>query len=146
MKRVFNINLVPKNIDVILLFVRIGIAALMLVHGGPKLVKLLSEEPIQFASVFGMSPALSLGLAVFAEFFCSLLILFGLGTRLATVPLIITMLIAVFYIHAEDPFARQELGLHYLLVYILLLVAGSGKYSVDHLLYRKLLQAAYSKG
>lgn len=146
MKKVFNIDLVPKNVDAILLFVRIGIAALMLVHGVPKLVKLLSEEPIQFASVFGMSPVLSLGLAVFAEFFCSLLILLGLGTRLATVPLIITMLIAVFYIHAEDPFARQELGLHYLLVYILLLVTGSGRYSVDHLLHRKLLQPAYSKG
>ena len=86
----------------------------------------------------GMSPALSLTLAVFAEVICSLLLLFGLGTRLAVIPLIVTMLIAVFFIHGADPFAKQELGLHYLLVYLLLLFAGSGRYSLDKVLTAKI--------
>lgn len=136
MKKIFNIN--PINIDCVLLIARIAIAALMLVHGIPKLGKLFSGEPIAFPGVFGMSPEFSLALAVFAEVICSVLVLIGLGIRLAVIPLIITMLMAVFYIHIADPFAKQELGLHYLLVYILLLMTGSGKYSVDKFVTAKI--------
>jgi putative oxidoreductase len=63
--------------------------------------------------------------------------LLGFATRLAVIPLIITMLVVVFYVHADDPFSKQEMGLHYLLTYIMLLIMGSGKYSIDNLLYRK---------
>jgi len=80
-----------------------------------------------------MSPALSLGLAVFAEVICSILILIGFKTRLATLPLIITMLVAVLVVHFSDPFAIMEKALLYLLLYIILLFGGSGKYSVDAL-------------
>ncbi|MGH2648054.1 MAG: hypothetical protein ACRDE8_10825, partial [Ginsengibacter sp.] len=53
-------------------------------------------------------------------------------------PLIITMLVAVLLIHADDPFKIQEAALQYLLVYLVLLFAGSGKYSLDHLIHRQL--------
>lgn len=120
-----------------LLLARVGIAGLMLVHGIPKLLLLFSGEPVQFPEVMGLGSTMALTLAVLAEVFCSLMILAGLGTRLAVVPLIITMLVAVFSIHGDDPFAKQELGLHYLLVYLVLLIAGSGKYSVDYLMKKK---------
>lgn len=123
--------------DLALLIARVGIALLMLTHGLPKMEKLLAGGDIQFASVFGMSPAVSLFFAVLTEVGCSLLLLLGLGIRLATVPLIITMLVAAFSIHAADPFSKQEPALQYLLVYIVLLLAGGGKYSVDGLLLRK---------
>lgn len=132
------IKTTPINLDGILLISRVAIAALMLVHGLPKMVTLFSGDPVAFPGVLGMSPVLSLGLAVFAEVICSVLILVGLGTRLAVIPLISTMLVAVFYIHMADPFAKQELGLHYLLVYVILFLAGSGRYSVDHLLIEKI--------
>ncbi len=114
----------------------------MLTHGIPKLVMLLSGEPVQFPAVLGLSAESSLALAVFSEVICSLLILVGLGTRLATLPLIATMLVAVFYVHGADPFAKQELGLLYLLPYVVLLLAGSGKYSLDYLLQQKSGQLA----
>lgn len=136
MKKILNPN--AFNLDGVLLIARIGIAALMLVHGIPKLGMLLSGEPVAFPGVMGMSPELSLIMAVFAEVVCSILLLVGLGTRLAVIPLIFTMLVAVFYIHAADPFAMQELGLHYLLVYILLLFAGSGRYSLDKVVAAKV--------
>lgn len=123
--------------NIALLIARVGISALMLTHGLPKLMKLFTDEPIKFASVAGMGPVLSLSLAVFAEVFCSLLIIAGAFTRLAVIPPLITMLVAVFYIHANDPFSSQEMGLHYILVYILLLIQGSGKYSVDRLLQKR---------
>lgn len=128
--------------DVLLLVLRISIAALMLVHGLPKLQVLLSGEPVKFMSFLGMGSAFTLALVVFAEVFCSVLLLVGLGTRLALIPLMITMLVAVFYVHASDPFVKQEMGLHYLLVYGILLMTGSGKYSADSLIERRLLTVA----
>lgn len=136
MKKLLNTKAVST--DGILLFVRIAIAALMLTHGIPKLLMLLSGAPIAFPGILGMGAGLSLGLAVFAEVVCSVLVLLGLGTRLAVIPLIITMAIAVFHIHMADPFAKQELGLHFLVIYVMLLITGSGKYSLDELLAAKL--------
>src|SRR5690606_22386706 len=100
----------------VLLIARLFIAAMMLVHGLPKLEKLIAGGEVQFADPIGVGPTASLALAVFAEVFCSLLIMFGLMTRFATIPLIITMLVAVFQVHMNDGFSRQELGMHYLLV------------------------------
>jgi putative oxidoreductase len=47
------------------------------------------------------------------------------------------MFVAAFIAHGPDPFGKKELALLYLVIYILLLVAGSGKYSVDYYLSRK---------
>ena len=143
MKKLVNIYENKKSMDMALLVVRITVAGLMLAHGLPKLEMLLSGEPVQFPAVFGLSAASSLALAIFAEVVCSVLILVGLGTRLAVIPLIFTMLVAAFYIHGADPFARKEPAILYLLPYVLLLLAGSGKYALDHLLQQKRLKAVY---
>ena len=62
---------------------------------------------------------------------CSIFLILGLWTRLALMPLIITMLVAVFIVHGADPFAKKELGLMYLIGYISIFIAGAGKYSID---------------
>ena len=143
MKKLVNIYENKKSMDMALLVVRITVAGLMLTHGLPKLEMLLSGDPVQFPAVFGLSAASSLALAIFAEVVCSVLILVGLGTRLAVIPLIFTMLVATFYIHSADPFARKEPAILYLLPYVMLLLAGSGKYALDHLLQQKRLKALY---
>lgn len=132
MKTLLNFNNSTARTDLAVLFLRIVIGVLMLTHGIPKLISLVSGD-IQFPGLFGLSPALSLALAVFAEVICSVLILFGLGTRLATIPLMFTMLVAVFYIHAADPLATKEVAILYLLAYVILFFTGSGKYSVENL-------------
>lgn len=137
MKKLFSVDNTSNTIGIALLIARVGIATLMLTHGIAKMTMLLADAPVQFIPIMGMSAELSLGLAVFAEVICSILILVGFASRLATIPLIITMLVAVFFVHAADPFTKMEAGLHYLLVYVVLLVAGSGKYSFDYLLNRK---------
>ncbi|RYY50981.1 MAG: DoxX family protein [Chitinophagaceae bacterium] len=137
MKKIMQVNKAANATDVGLLLARLGIAALMLTHGLPKLMMLFSGAPVQFPPVMGMSVGLSLSLAVFAEVGCSLMLLFGFATRMAVLPLISTMLVAALFIHAADPFAKQEPALQYLLVYILLLFSGSGRYSVDYLLQPK---------
>lgn len=108
----------------------------MLTHGLPKMSG-FAYSPVKFMDVFGMGTFMSLSLAVFAEVVCSALVLLGLGTRLAVIPLSITMLIAAFHVHIGDPFAKQEMSLHYLLVYVVLFILGSGKYSIDRFLSKK---------
>lgn len=138
MKTLFNTNLNQASIHFMLLILRIGIASFMIVHGYQKLGMLTAGGEIQFGDPIGVGDAASLYLAVFAEFFCSIFLLLGFATRLATIPLIITMVVAVFIVHAPDGFDKKELGLHYLLGYVFLLVSGAGKYSVDHLISKSL--------
>lgn len=137
MKKIFSVNEATTPISLGLLMARISIAALMLTHGIPKLTALLSDAPIKFAPVMGLSAEISLALAVFAEVFCSLFFLFGFATRLAAIPLIITMSVAALFVHAADPIGIKEPALLYLSVYIVLFFTGSGKYSFDYLVQQK---------
>ena len=143
MKKILSVNKATTSIDIALVIARTGIAALMLTHGIPKLVMLFSGAPVQFPEVLGMSAEFSLALAVFAEVFCSILLLAGFATRLAVIPLAITMLVAVFFIHAADPLSIKAPALHFLLAYIVLLFAGSGKYSMDYVLQLKRATTSY---
>lgn len=138
MKRLFNTNFNQEAVHFMLLVLRVSIASFMMVHGYQKLGSLAAGGEIQFGDPIGVGQTASLYLTVFAEFFCSLFLLFGFATRLATIPLIITMLVAVFIVHAPDGFDKKELGLHYLAAYVFLLVAGPGKYSIDQLISKSL--------
>lgn len=136
MKRNKDLSAVTKGNNTALLLLRVGLGSLMLVHGIPKMIMLFSSADIQFPSVMGMSATTSLTLAVFAEVICPLLVIIGWKTRYAVMPIVITMLIAAFMVHAADPFAKQELALLYMIGFSALMVGGSGKYSVDYLLKR----------
>ncbi len=133
--RIFSISIPVIYANLSLLLVRVTAGSFMLLaHGLPKLNRLTSAEPIKFADPFGLGADVSLGMAVFAEVLCSFLIIIGLGTRLASIPLIITMTVAATYAHAADPFGTKEKPLVYILVFLMLLVFGSGRYSIDGLI------------
>lgn len=134
MKKLLKTTINPSYLDLGILIIRISVAIFMLVHGLPKLGRFFTDEEIKFANPIGLGVIPSLMLVVFAEVFCSLLIFIGLATRLAVIPLIITMLVIIFIVHGDDGFGKQELPYHYLVAYILLFITGSGRYSVDQLL------------
>lgn len=110
----------------------------MLTHGFGKLTMLLEGHAVQFADPLGIGPAMSLALVVFAEVFCSALLIFGAATRFAVIPLLVTMLVAAFIVHSNDAFRIKEMALLYLTIFISLLIAGAGKFSVDNLIYKKI--------
>lgn len=132
MKNTYSTNLNLPKVDVGLLIFRIGISALILTHGVPKLIRFFSSEAIAFRDPLGLGEVTTFTFAVFAEFICAVLVLLGLGTRLAVIPLIITMAVVALIVHAQDGFGRQELPLLYLAGFILLFFTGSGKFSLDH--------------
>jgi len=122
--------------NVAILLLRIGAASLMLTHGIPKLLKIL-EGDFSFGDPIGIGPTASLILVAFAEAICGTLVLIGLMTRVSLIPLIITMIVAVFVAHAGDPFSDKELGLFFLITFIVLFLTGPGKYSLDRKLFGK---------
>lgn len=120
-----------------LLALRLGVGGMLLFqHGLPKLLS-FSEKVGTFADPIGVGRAASLTLAIFAEAVCSGLIMLGLGTRAAAIPVAVTMLVAAFAVHGDDPFEKKELALLYLVPALTLIAAGPGRWSLDALVGRR---------
>ena len=118
MKKVFfSTNEIAKDMSLALL--RIGAALMMLTHGWAKISD-FTGYLAKFSDPIGLGPAISLQLAIFAEFFCAILLALGFLTRLSLVPMIITMMVASLIAHADDPFSSKEKSLLFLLIFIVL--------------------------
>ncbi len=113
-----------------LLLLRIGFGGMMLTHGIPKLLKMLSGD-FSFGDPIGIGQTATLVLAVLCEVFFPILVIIGFKTRLAAIPVIITMAVAAFIVHAADPFGRKEMAILYLIAFIVIALLGAGKYAVD---------------
>jgi len=109
---------------------RLGLGVLMLMHGYDKLIHFGTLQH-KFINFMGIGQTMSLALTVFAEFFCSLFLILGLFTRLATIPLIIATCVMVFKVHKADMFGEAEHAALYLVGYIVLLLVGPGRASID---------------
>lgn len=121
-----------KGRSLVLLLLRLFIGGMMLTHG---VAKLSGFEALSttFPDPLGIGSAASLVLSLLAEVGCSLLLIFGIFTRLAVLPLIFNMCIAVFVVHAGGAFQMKEMAVMYLAIYILVFFLGGGKYAVDRL-------------
>ena len=113
-----------------LLVLRVAFSGMLLTHGIPKLLKLLSAD-FGFADPIGMGAPVSLVLATLAEVVFSILIIIGFKTRWATIPVIILMSVAAFVFHGNDPFGTKELPILYLIGFVSIALLGPGKYSID---------------
>ena len=113
-----------------LLILRAAFGAILSTHGWAKLVS-FTEHAATFPDPLHIGSKYSLILTVFAEFFCAILVILGLGTRFAAIPVIICMAVIIFMIHAGDPFSDKEMALLYLTGYTTILILGAGSYSLD---------------
>lgn len=124
--------------DIALLMLRMMFGFGMLYgHGLGKLQRLTSGEEVRFMEFLGMSPEVTLALVVFAEVVCAILIIAGAFTRLATIPLIIAMFVAIFVRHIDDPFSKMEKAWLYFVPYLTLLLTGAGRFSIDNWLLKR---------
>ena len=130
MKKLFSVSHSDSIFDIAALLLRVGISIFMIHHGYHKMTY-FTEMQEKFINFLGLSGSISLCLTIFAEFFCSIAILLGLMTRLATIPLIITMFVAVMVAHKGDVFGDGETATIYMLIYIFILLVGPGRYSAD---------------
>lgn len=123
-------------LSIIALVLRLMAGGAMLSHGIPKLIA-FGTLSTTFPDPLGVGSFVSLMLSIGAEVGCSLLLIFGLFTRLALLPLFFTMLMAFFVIHAADPFAVKEPAMAYIAIYIAIFAIGAGRFSLDRLIFKQ---------
>jgi putative oxidoreductase len=149
MKKIFGLAILPLKPDFGLLLFRVVLAAVVLrYHGWGKLAG-WADEPAHLPNLFaldgwrkelhtfpnyiGISSELSYILVTWFETFGSMLIIVGLGTRFNALGMFITLTVAwIFHhhMHLSGP-NSGEVAFVYAFGYLLLLLAGPGKYSLD---------------
>ena len=134
MKKLFSTKVSDNAFSFGMLILRAGVGSLMLVqHGLDKLMHFAQKAP-RFSDPFHIGSTTSLSLVVFAEFFCAAFIILGLFTRLAAIPLVIAMSVALFYRHKGLFFGEGESAGLFLVSFLAVLIMGPGKASLDRLL------------
>ena len=126
-------------ISVILLIVRVVFGVMLMNHGIDKWAN-YQELSAVFPDPLGIGSPLSLGLAIFGELACSMAFIIGFLYRLAMIPMIFTMCVAFFIVHADDPFAVKELAFVYLVVFVLMYIVGPCKFAVDRWISKSLFR------
>tara|TARA_B100000073_G_scaffold146628_1_gene120689 strand:- start:28 stop:399 length:372 start_codon:yes stop_codon:yes gene_type:complete len=117
--------------NIALLLIRIVFAGSMLYgHGLSKFYRLI-EGNLSFANPIGIGEAPTLVLAVFSEFLAPLFILVGYKTKIFSFFPAATMFVAAFIVHLSDPFARKEKAILFLIGFVVIMMMGPGKYSID---------------
>lgn len=124
-----------KGTSLFLLVMRLVFGVLLMTHGLEKLMN-FGEMAGSFPDPLGIGSRWSLMLAVFAELFCSAAFVCGFLYRLAMIPMVVTMLTAFVVVHGCS-LAGGELAFVYLVVFVLMYIAGPGRYSADYLIGRK---------
>ncbi len=129
----------PLNTDVASLLLRFLLGGLFIWHGWIKIDMYNTYQPMM-KDIIGIGAKLSYNLIIFAEFFCGILVTIGFLTRLSVIPILFTMCIAYFIAHAKDAFMMKELVFVFMGLSIIVFIMGSGKYSVDNLLFKNKLK------
>ncbi len=126
--------------DLGLLVLRVGIGVMFMWHGGPK----LAGGPRLWAGIgsvmskvgLGFAPAFWGLLAALAEFGGGLLLVLGLGWRVATLALLFTMLMAtVMHLSSGDDFNKYSHALESVFLFAGLVLVGPGRFSLDERLF-----------
>jgi putative oxidoreductase len=131
LKQIFGTR--PFALDAAFLLLRVSFGLLLMRHGWDKL-STYSENASTFPDPLGVGTSFSLMLTIFAELFCSALVVVGFFTRPALLLLMMTFLVIVSLIHGNDPLSDKEHGLMYLFGFLSIFLTGPGKYSADALI------------
>ncbi|KPG92417.1 MULTISPECIES: DoxX family protein [Pseudomonas] len=117
--------------DLGLLFLRAsGGLFLLWVHGLPKLLDFTAQLQL-IEDPFHLGAHLTLILAIFAEVVCPLLIVAGLLARLACVPILFVLLVALLVVHPQWSVAEGQFGWLLLILFTTVLIAGPGRLAIS---------------
>lgn len=124
-----------NQVSIAILILRIGFAGFLLTHGFGKLQSFLDGDH-DFPDPMHVSPIVSQVMAIFSEFFCSILLIMGLLTRPVAAILVVCMAVIAFIVHRPDPLGDKEHALLFLIAFVVILLTGSGKYSIDARIFK----------
>jgi putative oxidoreductase len=132
MKKFLSIQYTDLAFNIAMFFLRAGAGAMLMMHGYDKVVHFSQYKKI-FLDFLHLGPTLGLLLVIFAELVCGFFVLIGLFARLAVIPLVISMAVALFRAHHGDVFGDGEKDMIFLLSFVAILLVGPGKASIDGL-------------
>lgn len=112
------------------LVLRLAAGGLLIPHGFDKLAH-FTQYKAKFINFMGIGATASLSLTIFAELFCALFVVLGLATRLAAIPPFIAMFVALWKGHNMDIFGKGEHAALFMFAFLVILVIGPGRASVD---------------
>ncbi|WP_460138635.1 DoxX family protein [Pseudomonas sp. H2_D07] len=119
-----------KHQDLGLLFLRAsGALFLLWVHGLPKVLD-YSEQLKQIEDPFHLGAHMTLLLAIFAEVLCPVLIVAGVLVRLAALPILAVLLIAMLVVHPQWTLLEGQFGWLLLIIFTSVLLAGPGRFTL----------------
>lgn len=91
-----------------------------------------------FLSHFGFPfPLISAIISVYAQFLCGILIIIGYKVRLAGAIMCFNFSVAIVMVHLNDPYPAIYPAISMLAGSLFLLLAGSGKVSLEHWLKKR---------
>ena len=134
MKKFFSTRYSEFAFNLSIFLIRLGFGGFLFLNHGLLKLNRFSELKNSFSDPFHVGHTTSLVLALFAEVFCSLLLVLGLLTRLASFVLVILFLTIIFIIQKHKPLENSELAILYLVASIITLFCGPGKWSLDRLI------------
>jgi putative oxidoreductase len=132
MSKLFSSKASAGAVNFSLLLLRVGFGVLLVLNHGWAKLSHFNTVKDKFPDPLHVGSTISLGMTVFAEVFCTVFVILGLLTRLATIPILILFGVALFMIHAHAPLADKEPAILFAIPFLVILFAGPGKVSLDH--------------
>ena len=124
----------PTRTDRAILFLRIFIAAVMLLHIIGKLQN-YDNVVLTFPSLLDFNRPTSLALSIIFEAAMAAMIGIGIGTRLSALLMFITSLVTLFQIalQAEGAISTDAAKLQFIYagIFLTLMISGGGRYSIS---------------
>lgn len=135
MKKLLSTKYNAGTFTAALLLLRLGFGILLAYHGYQKFSNFPQTQSFMM-DFMGLGKSATAGLVIFAELFCSILVMLGLFTRFACIPIIFLFCVIIFKSTGADFFGKSELPELYLLGFLAIFLAGPGRMSVDRLISR----------
>lgn len=133
MNTFLQLSFLPRSYDAGLLVLRLWYGLMLLFNHGLTKLTHFSQMSGRFGDPLHIGAPASLALAIIGEVVCSILIVLGLATRLAALYIIIELGIAFALVHhlkVAGP-GNGELAYTYIGAFLILLIAGPGRFSID---------------
>jgi putative oxidoreductase len=127
----------PIVFDSGMLLLRIAVSLeIAIVHGFKKIgVGVAQSENIP--NPLHLPKAFNNVFAIAANIIFPFFVLIGLFTRLATLPTLAVTLTGYFVVHWNDSLLQRDTPFIYSLIFLVILILGPGKYSIDNAIYKK---------
>jgi putative oxidoreductase len=127
----------PPSFHLSLLIFRVAACVELIVAHGLKKIGVGIEKAEMIPNPLHLPEGLNSVFAIAGNLFFPLLIIVGFLTRLAILPILAITLTGYFLVHWQDPVLVRDTPYIYSIIYLLLLVLGPGKYSVDYLIHKR---------